>query len=200
MSEFDEPDNQPNTYPRRQGDNHVQPPRHPRITPSDDQVDASWHAVFEQALPGLRNFLHNRLTQESDIDDCLQTVSVRMIEKGSKVAPASRRAWLFQVAANEAAGLWRRRAVAKKAMQHYAESETNIDLPIDSVAAAETSKQILDALRALPPEWQKVVQLRINQNRTFQQIADQLDIPLGTALTQMRRALERMKRELDSDT
>ena len=103
------------------------------LGPSNVPSDPSWQEVFEKVLPVLRGFLHNRPEQESDVDDCLQTVSVKMIEKGSEVAPAARRAWLFRVAANESARLWRSRAASKKALQQYGSDETDIEFPENSL-------------------------------------------------------------------
>ncbi len=48
-------------------------------------------------------------------------------------------------------------------------------------------------------QWQKIVRMRIHDNLTFQQIAEHLGIPLGTALTRMRRALERMRTEIEQN-
>jgi RNA polymerase sigma-70 factor (ECF subfamily) len=76
---------------------------------------------------------------------------------------------------------------------------TDSDDPIDQAILTETTLQVEHALRKLPPAWQEVVRLRIHQNLTFQEIADRLGIPLGTALTRMRRALERLKAEIDHD-
>lgn len=179
------PEDQPNGDPpeRDSGD-------HP------DQLHQQWREVFEASLPGLRAFLRGRLTQPSDIEDCLQVVTVQMIEKGSSVAPAARRAWLFRVAANESARIWRSRASTDKAFKRYA-SDNATDVSPDEIATQNETKQRLQrAVESLPPAWQRVVHLRIHQNLTFQQIADQLDIPLGTALTQMRRALQRLREEI----
>ena len=41
--------------------------------------------------------------------------------------------------------------------------------------------------------------MRIHDDLTFQQIADQLNIPIGTALTRMRRALEKLRNEIEPD-
>ena len=194
MSEFDD-----SKEPPISGEN-----RRERSADSDSLHDestgpqASWQDVFEQSLPGLRAFLRHRLGP-SDIDDCLQAVSVKMLEKGANVAPAARRAWLFRVAANESARVWRRRASTEKALQKYAHEDTDPVLPENALSRSETSKKVLQAIETLPPAWQAVVRLRIHENQTFQQIADQLNIPLGTALTQMRRALERLKQVLESE-
>ena len=82
--------------------------------------------------------------------------------------------------------------------RHGAE-EASQDDPMRQVILTETSEKLYQTLRQLPESWQEIVRLRIEENLTFQQIATQLDIPLGTALTRMRRALERLKSEIDSN-
>jgi DNA-directed RNA polymerase specialized sigma24 family protein len=50
---------------------------------------------------------------------------------------------------------------------------------------------------ALPLAQREVVELRQNGGLTFQQIADRLERPLGTVLTQMRAALARISAALE---
>ena len=159
---------------------------------------------FEEVESGLRAFLRSRLRQESDIDDCLQVVFVKWVESAEQVAPAARRAWLFRVAMNEAARMWRSEASTQRMLQQRgwdqeAAETVQSQEPIDRVILRETTEQLEQALKQLPADWQEIIRLRIHQNLTFQQIADQLKIPLGTALTRMRRATERLRRELDHD-
>lgn len=156
---------------------------------------------FEEVESGLRAFLRSRLRQESDIDDCLQVVFVKWVESAEQVAPAARRAWLFRVAMNEAARMWRSEASTHRMLQQRGSDQGTVESlePIDRAILRETTEQVEQALRQLPADWQEVVRMRIHQNLTFQQIADQLKIPLGTALTRMRRATERLRRELDHD-
>ena len=104
------------------------------------------------------------------------------------------------VASNEAAGIWRKRATTDRVLEKQARhlSEASEDDASDRVILTETTEQLRQAMESLPDAWQQVVKLRIYENLTFQQIADQLQIPLGTALTQMRRALERLRSEIES--
>ena len=81
----------------------------------------------------------------------------------------------------------------------YGAEEASKEDPSLHIIRSEISHQLQQILKRLPETWQEVVRLRIGQDLTFQQIATQLDIPLGTALTRMRRALERLKSEIDSD-
>lgn len=174
-----------------------EPDRTPADPTAEDEDARQWREVFEQSRPGLRAFLRGRLAQDSDVDDCLQVVYLKMIERGGDVARSARRAWLFRVAANESARMWRSKAATDKMLErHPVEEAIEVD-PTDNVILSETTEQLYESFQKLPDAWQQVVRLRINENLTFQQIADQLGIPLGTALTQMRRALERLKNEIE---
>lgn len=183
--------------PRSSDDHRIDESAGEDLDPRNDP-EQEWQEVFNRSLGGLRAFLRNRLSQPSDIDDCLQVVSVKMIEKGTDVAPAARRAWLFRVAANESARIWRRRAATERALERYAVEDSPHPSPADILSTAETHQQLQQAVDSLPSSLQQIVRLRIHDNLTFQQIADQLDIPLGTALTRMRRALQRLKEEIES--
>lgn len=183
------------------GPNSNEDARVPPESSGEDQgsLDPQWRVLFDETSSGLRAFLRGRLSQESDIDDCLQVVFLKLIESGGQVAPAARRAWLFRVAANESARMWRSKASTDKMLGRHGAEESSSDDPSDHVVQSETNEGLHQALRSLPDSWQEIVRLRINQNLTFQQIATQLNIPLGTALTRMRRALERLKTELETD-
>ena len=177
---------------------------------SDDPevpIESEWCAVFEAAQGGLRAFLRGRLGQEADVDDCLQAVFVKMIQQSrrsdSSVAPVARRAWLFRVASNEAALLWRNKATRGRMIEQQGRQRDPSDSlypdTVDKVILTETTVKIRQAIEQLPAHYRTVVQMRIDQDKTFQAIADELEIPLGTALTRMRRAMERLRDELASE-
>ena len=150
----------------------------PPHNPANDAP--SWREVFEGCESGLRAFLGARLSQQVDVEDCLQAVCVKMLESGQNVAPAARRAWLFRVAGNEAAGIWRRKATTERVLEKQAsyQREATEDDTSEQAIQSETAAQLRQAVDQLPENWQKVVQLRMRENLTFQQIADQLQIPL----------------------
>ena len=179
------------------------PPPLPDPDPhSEESRLRQWREVYAACEAGLRSFLRGRLAQEVDVEDCLQAVVVKMIQQANKtasVAPAARRAWLFRVAANEAAGLWRKRASTDRMMSRHGAEDAGHDDVVDHLIRAEISTRVRRAVKELPEPMRDVVRLRIEENLTFQQIATKLKIPIGTALTRMRRALERLKIEFHSD-
>lgn len=158
-----------------------------------------WQDVFDSVRPGLRNFLISKLPQPADADDCLQAVSLAMLQNKTKIPPAARRAWLFRVASNEAALWWRKKKSNDRVLEKQASYTTSPQAEPEpqGIEIREAANKVLDALGNLPESSQIIVKMRIQQNKTFQTIADELQLPLGTVLTRMRRAMEKIRRELD---
>lgn len=175
-----------------------QPPQSLKKINEDD-----WRVDFREAYrsveTGLRQFLNTRLAQPGDVDDCLQSVYVTMEQHGRSVAAASRRAWLFRVAANQSALHWRQKAAGEKAIIKRASFEEIDDDPAAKMIQKETIDRLQACIEQLPDNYRDIIRLRINDNLSFDQIADRLNIPLGTALTWMRRATQQLRRELDHD-
>lgn len=160
-----------------------------------------WRELFEEARSGLRSFLLSKLPQPADVDDCLQTVFVAMLEHQPEVPVAARRAWLFRVASNEAALYWRKRKTTDRVLEKHGQYRvsTEGENTSESYENKETANHIQRAIDGFAPEVQVIVRMRIQDNLTFQQIAEELDIPLGTVLTRMRRAMERLRKQFKDE-
>lgn len=70
-------------------------------------------------------------------------------------------------------------------------------LPWQGLLQGEEFDRLRDATRLLSPEQSEVIRYRFFEGLTFQEIADRVGIPLGTALSRVRAAILRLKRELD---
>jgi RNA polymerase sigma-70 factor (ECF subfamily) len=108
------------------------------------------------------------------------------------------RAWIFRVALNAARDLqrsaWRRRVkplLGEDIMQLADETA-----PEQAVEDAETLTRLREALLDLRPEEKEVFLLRQNGELTYEQIAQMRNCPLGTVKTQMRTALEKLRKIL----
>lgn len=169
---------------------------------SDHRYVAEWVDDWRECRSALDAFLSRRLPDVADREDCLQTVFVRAVEKGGHVPPGLRRAWLFKVAGNEAASFWRRQAVAAKAIQRQGRlmvSEASSDgYGGRHLMLAEDVGRLREAMGKLPPRTQEILRLKFFENCTHQQIADQLNMPLGTTLSTVSRALRTLRSVLES--
>ena len=164
--------------------------------------NATWRELLEEVRPGLRSFLSAKLPQSADVEDCLQSVMLAVLERPPTVPAAARRAWLFRVASNEAALYWRKRKTTDRVLEKHGQYRVETD---EQTAAAtyetkETIGHIEQALHEFAADVQTIVRMRIHENQTFQQIADTLDLPLGTVLTRMRRAMQRLREQFKDET
>jgi RNA polymerase sigma-70 factor (ECF subfamily) len=158
-------------------------------------------ALYQEHEAELRRLLVGVLRDHSLAGDVLQATFAKVLVQGHTSREESRKAWLFRVAYREALVVLRRRNTGKKAVQKLAQSQ---DQPVNEAEAGLVREEVVAAVReviaALPADQRQVVRMRIYEEKTFAQIAEELQIPLGTALGRMRSALDKMRAKLDRDT
>jgi RNA polymerase sigma-70 factor, ECF subfamily len=108
------------------------------------------------------------------------------------------RAWIFRVGLNAAKDVqrsaWRRRV--KPLLGAEAMPIVNAVSPIESLEDQEAVCQLRQALLHLRPEEKEVFLLRQNGELTYEQIAEMQNRPVGTVKTQMRSALQKLRKVL----
>jgi RNA polymerase sigma-70 factor (ECF subfamily) len=108
------------------------------------------------------------------------------------------RAWIFRVALNAAKDLqrsaWRRRS--KPLVGAEAMPIPDSSPPGSVLEEQESLVQLRRALMQLRPEEQEVFLLRQNGELTYEQIAEIHNRPVGTVKTQMRSALQKLRKVL----
>lgn len=160
-------------------------------------------ALYVEHSLELRRFLRGVLRSEELAEEALQNAFVKAIEVGGVANPASIKGWLFRVAMNEALAVRRRQKVHQKAIERRAAEEllpkrrVERDSPAGGLIHREKIETVRRAIAQLTAEQRQVVQMRIDQNKTFATIADELKLPLGTVLSRMQAALRRLRSELD---
>jgi len=108
------------------------------------------------------------------------------------------RAWIFRVGLNAAKDLqrsaWRRRV--KPLLGADVMPMTEHVSPLAGLEEQESLHQLREALLHLRPEEKEVFLLRQNGELTYEQIAELYDRPVGTVKTQMRSALQKLRKIL----
>jgi RNA polymerase sigma-70 factor (sigma-E family) len=126
-------------------------------------------------------------------EDLLQDVYAKMYAHWPRIQDPS--AYARRALANTATSRWRSRS-------HRHEAVRDVD---DHLAGAEPSQPLLDleqradllaVLRPLPPRQRAVIVLRYLDDRSDEQVADLLDISVGTVKSQASRALARLRQAL----
>jgi len=108
---------------------------------------------------------------------------------------ASFRAWVFAIAANHIRDLLRR----KKQLPLEAAAEgavPDLSHPDAPVLRREDRERILAAIDRLPFEWKIVVTLQFQQDLSYPEIAEALDISVNAVRIRTFRALAALRKEL----
>jgi RNA polymerase sigma factor (sigma-70 family) len=110
------------------------------------------------------------------------------------------RPWLLRIVANEARN--RRRSAGRRAhlALRAATEQVSGDAapsPETTLLSVETRERLLAAVEALPDDQRQMVSLRYFIGLSEQEVAESLDLPVGTVKSRTSRALERLRESYD---
>jgi len=142
------------------------------------------------------------LGNADDAQDIAQEVFLRCWRNQEGIPEIQNlRAWIFRVALNAAKDLqrsaWRRRVKPLLGAEVMPVADTSA--PTHSLEEQESLAQLRDALLHLRPEEKEVFLLRQNGELTYEQIAELHNRPVGTVKTQMRSALQKLRKVLNPE-
>jgi RNA polymerase sigma-70 factor, ECF subfamily len=155
--------------------------------------------TFNEVRDELVSTLWFVLGNQEDAQDIAQEVFLRCWRTQDGIPEVHNlRAWIFRVGLNAAKDLqrsaWRRRVkplLGAEFMPRFDKSD-----PGSELAEREALDQLRQALMCLRPEEKEVFLLRQNGDLTYEQIAELHDRPVGTVKTQMRSALQKLRKAL----
>jgi RNA polymerase sigma-70 factor (sigma-E family) len=124
------------------------------------------------------------LAQETLAKVCLRWRSVQQM--------SSPEAWMFRVALNLANSYWRRLAAERKAKARLGGEDTHHPEPDPTDAIA-----VRQALARLPKRQRSVLVLRFYADLSVKEVAETMDMPEGTVKTLTRRALTRLRDDMN---
>lgn len=130
-----------------------------------------------------------------DREDILQNAFIKTYRNLASFDQAlSFSSWLYRIVHNEAMSFFRARRARPQVILDEA-GETLIrelrDEEADTSAAAERrlgSEQLAEALGQLPPRYRDVLALRYFEDRSYAEMSDILEVPVGTVSTLIHRA------------
>lgn len=137
-------------------------------------------------------------------EDLTQETFMRVIRGIDKYQyPRSFKTWLYAIATNLA------RDHFKSADTRHALNLSDDDLgmihdtatlrPEENVLAADEARQVVAALQALPDHQREVVVLRYYQELSLAEIAEILNIPVGTVKSRLSLGLQRLRTVLEQE-
>jgi RNA polymerase sigma-70 factor (ECF subfamily) len=164
---------------------------------------AAWADLLLRTFNDVRDELVSTLWfvlgNQEDAQDIAQEVFLRCWRAQEGLPEVQNlRAWIFRVGLNAAKDLqrsaWRRRVKPLLGAEVMPRAE---ERPlIRDLEDRESLQQLREALRNLRPEEKEVFLLRQNGELTYEQIAEVSNRPVGTVKTQMRSALQKLRKVL----
>jgi RNA polymerase sigma-70 factor, ECF subfamily len=136
-----------------------------------------------------------RLLGDSGLaEELVQETWVRLWQSAGRFDPerGTVRAFLFTIARRVAVDLWRRPSSRSLGTEY--EDVDAVEAAADQVLLSVT---VRDAMDALSPAHREVLELVYDEDLKLADIADRLDVPLGTVKTRAHHALRGLKRALE---
>ncbi|KPF71383.1 hypothetical protein IP69_06770 [Bosea sp. AAP35] len=150
---------------------------------------------IEAQIPALRRFARSLARNPDDADELVQDTLLQALSRWRQLRkPGSVRAWLFQILFNlHRHGRRRQRDLARFA---HDESADHADPSGDQNQALHLG-DALAALSRLPQDQRIALELVAVEDMTYQEVARVTEVPIGTVMSRLSRARERLRAELE---
>jgi RNA polymerase sigma-70 factor (ECF subfamily) len=146
------------------------------------------------------------LRNQADAEDVVQTTFVLALTRlDSYRGDSSLLTWLYRIAVNAAKDAVRRRGRTMASLDHDGYTLGSVadalsdpqEGPERPLERQEEIQMVHQALERLPTDQRTVLVLREMEELDYQQIAQILDIPVGTVRSRLHRARLQLKQELE---
>jgi RNA polymerase sigma-70 factor (ECF subfamily) len=166
-----------------------------QATLNDKAIESIGRALVSH-LPGLRRYATALTGSTSAADDLVQDCIERALRRADSLQDHSKMAaWLRTILHNLHLDELRRRRGRGTGVD-LDEMENDIALstmPEDRAAAAD----LVRAMATLSAEHRQILLLVGLEDLSYREIADELGLPLGTVMSRLARARERLRREME---
>jgi RNA polymerase sigma-70 factor (ECF subfamily) len=174
------------------------------VTSDDAALIEAWRAgnpraadtLLRRHFDGLWRFFRNKVDDEAE-ELIQRTLTALLKARAQFRGDASFRTYLFSVARSELFRFYRQRE--RDAARFDFDEVSVADMgasPSSVVARREHERALLIALRRIPLDSQVVLEWHYWENLKMTEIAEALDVPLGTAKSRLRRAREQLESAL----
>jgi RNA polymerase sigma factor (sigma-70 family) len=158
-------------------------------------VPRSFEEVVLPHLDAAFNYARWLTKNEADAEDVVQDAYVRALRFFSSLRGEDARAWLFTIVRNTWYGRFPRRAGSPVMTVADEDADDQADAGLDPEARLiqqQTVEQVRRALETLPTDFREVLVLRELEGLSYKEIAAIVGIPLGTVMSRLARARERL--------
>jgi RNA polymerase sigma factor (sigma-70 family) len=158
----------------------------------------AWAVLFARFRGPITRIARSYGLNAHEVDDVAQETWVRLLGHIDSLRdPSAVGAWLRTTAHRESL-----RALARRRREQLTDSWDDADVASEEdldelIVDADRRAALRRALRSLPPHQRSLIELLLQErDPTYAQIAEELDIPIGSIGPTRARCVERLRREL----
>lgn len=151
--------------------------------------------LFSRYRPELIAMLRQRCNREQDAQDILQDTFIKSFLNLHRFDFSyTFGQWVYTIAKNQFIDFTRRRKDLPVIMDLGGDINAEYDglTPEESVICQQSGTQLDNILEKLPANYRRIAELRFWKGYSYEEIAVELDMPLSTVKTQIRRSRERL--------
>jgi RNA polymerase sigma-70 factor, ECF subfamily len=156
-------------------------------------------ASMEACVPALRRYARSLLRDRQEVDDLVHDCLVRALDQlHTRRDEGDLRAWLFAIMHNLFVSRARRNNARPRAVS--LEEVNQDDLALGATQDGHMqARDLLRALDDLSEEQRSVLLLVTVEDLSYAQVAQVLGIPIGTVMSRLSRARERLRQMTEGD-
>jgi RNA polymerase sigma-70 factor (ECF subfamily) len=172
--------------------------------------EAAYRELIRRYERPLFSLLFRMVRDRELAEDLAQETFVKALNAIESYRPEFKfSSWIFKIANNAAIDHLRRRELDTLSLEGSPQAETpeaieatalqiggRQESPLAEVEARELGGQIEAAIAQLRPEYRSCILLRHVEGRAYEEIADILNLPLGTVKTYIHRARNELRQAL----
>ena len=152
--------------------------------------------VMEACIPALRRYAGTLLRDRQEVDDLVHDCLVRALDRlHTRRNDADMRPWLFSIMHNLYISRIRQKRTRGVAEPLDAATETTLGVEASQEHHVQT-RQVMGVVERLPEDLRSVLLLVTVEDLSYAEVAQVLAIPIGTVMSRLSRARERIRRDL----
>lgn len=151
--------------------------------------------LFEKYAPRVKSFMMRQGADPSTADDLAQETLLAVWRKASlySIDKGSVTTWIFAIARNLRIDRLRKEQTWLELPEGYDQEASTEAQPDDVLAEQERRINMRRALDGLPPDQHEVVLMSFIEGLSHREIADRLELPVGTVKSRIRLAYFKLR-------
>jgi len=149
------------------------------------------HGIIQAVVRGV-------LGDDPEVDDTVQKVIIRMFRGLSRFrGDAKFTSWVYRIAHNEAVSVGGRRTLPSVPLESIADPGHQDDNPEATYWQEVADRRLTEAMTQLDRKYRIVLELRYMGDRSYSEISELMELPMGTVKTNLYRAKAELKSLLE---